>query len=81
MKRLRKYLEPLKVAPVRERGLKSPALLLPRGESRVAPVRERGLKSLLLDYMERVVPVAPVRERGLKLLLIMHSYLMLLSLP
>ena len=47
----------------------------------VAPVRERGLK---YDYHEDFVLmylVAPVRERGLKLPLIMHSYLMLQSLP
>ena len=44
MKRLRKYLEPIKVAPVRERGLKcEPIDSFTIGVS-VAPVRERGLK-------------------------------------
>ena len=54
------------VAPVRERGLKSPCCTLRGRNGRVAPVRERGLKfrSLLAVRLSQVV--APVRERGLK---------------
>ena len=54
------------VAPVRERGLKSPARDAARARDAVAPVRERGLKFLLVECQINRCMVAPVRERGLK---------------
>ena len=54
------------VAPVRERGLKSPRIGGGAVLTTVAPVRERGLKLYLKGLTELIDSVAPVRERGLK---------------
>ena len=56
----------VKVAPVRERGLKSHKAYCYCWSAYVAPVRERGLK-FIADIDSGLSPVvAPVRERGLK---------------
>ena len=56
----------LRVAPVRERGLKSFRCYWTIWNEWVAPVRERGLKLTFWTSIGRLLPVAPVRERGLK---------------
>ena len=66
MKRLRKYIEPIKVAPARERGLKCFLCCGEYGSLNVAPARERGLKCNHAVPRLKNLKVAPARERGLK---------------
>ena len=55
-----------KVAPARERGLKSIVTHRLKDMRMVAPARERGLKSRVLLVLTLMLLVAPARERGLK---------------